>query len=156
MSRNQTIVEYPSDREIVFTRRFDAPRELVWAAWTDPRQVVLWWGPRGFTTTIHEMDVRARGVWRLTMHGPEGIDYPNRIEFIEVMKPERLVFHHGDDSNPQMFHVTTAFIAEGVRTKPVSRMRFKTPEECAETKKFALDGHNSTMDRLTALLAKAA
>ncbi|HEX5433219.1 MAG TPA: SRPBCC domain-containing protein, partial [Candidatus Angelobacter sp.] len=59
-----------SDREIVVTRVFDAPRELVWEAFTDPAQVVLWWGPKGFSTTIHEMDLRPGGVWRHTMHGP--------------------------------------------------------------------------------------
>src|SRR5579862_2190161 len=54
------------DREIVFERVFDAPRELVWEAWTDPKQVVNWWGPNGFTTTIDEMDVRPDGVWKHT------------------------------------------------------------------------------------------
>jgi uncharacterized protein YndB with AHSA1/START domain len=65
-------------REIVLTHVFDAPRELVWNAWTDPQQVVEWWGPRGFTTTIHEMDVRPGGIWRHTMHGPDGTDYSSK------------------------------------------------------------------------------
>lgn len=74
------------------TRVFDAPRELVWNAWTDPHQVAQWWGPRGFTTTIHEMVVTPGGVWRHTMHGPDGTDYPNRNIFIGVVKPERIVY----------------------------------------------------------------
>src|ERR1700760_998561 len=53
------------DREIVFSRVFDAPRSMVWEAWTDPKQFVLWWGLRGFSTTIDEMDVRPGGVWKL-------------------------------------------------------------------------------------------
>jgi uncharacterized protein YndB with AHSA1/START domain len=65
-----------ADREIVITRVFDAPRELLWNAWTDPRQVVRWWEPRGFTTTVHEMDVRPGGRWAQTMHEPDGTDYP--------------------------------------------------------------------------------
>ena len=83
-----------SDREIVISRVFDAPRERVFEAMTDPKQVVKWWGPNGFTTTIHEMDVRPGGVWRHTMHGPDGTDYPNKSVFLEVVKPERIVYKH--------------------------------------------------------------
>ncbi len=147
-------IEYPSDREIIFTRAFDAPREVVWEVWTNPRHVALWWGPKGFTNTIHEMDVRPGGLWRLTMHGPDGTDYPNRIEFLEVVKPERLVFHHGDDTNPQQFYVTVNFVAVAGRTKIVHRMAFKTAEQCTAIKQFAADGHQSTMDRLEAFLAQ--
>ena len=74
---------------------FDAPRELAWQAMTDPRHVVQWWGPRGFTTTIQEMDVRPGGVWTHVMHGPDGTDYPNHSVFQEVVYPERIVFAHG-------------------------------------------------------------
>ena len=68
-------------REIITTRVLDAPRELVWKAWTDPKHVAEWWGPNGFTNTIHEMDVRPDGVWRFIMHGPDGVDYKNEIVF---------------------------------------------------------------------------
>src|SRR5438128_10473572 len=77
-----------ADREIVVTRVFDAPRELVFEAWTDPTRVVQWWGPHGFTTTIHEMDVRPGGVWRFVMHGPDGTDYPNKVGFAEAAEPD--------------------------------------------------------------------
>src|ERR1044071_1331635 len=83
------------ERELVISRLFDAPREMVWAAWTDPKQVVKWWGPNGFTTTIHEMDVRPGGVMRHTMHGPDGTDYPNKSTFLEVKPPELLRYSHG-------------------------------------------------------------
>ena len=83
-----------STREIVISRIINAPRERVWGAWTDPKQVVNWWGPNGFSTTIHEMDVRPDGVWRHTMHGPDGKDYPNKSIFVEVVKPERIVYKH--------------------------------------------------------------
>ncbi len=85
----------PSDREIVMTRVFDAPREVVFEMWTDPKHLVHWWGPRGFTTTIQEMDVRPGGLWRKIMHGPDGANYPNHSVFLEVVKPERLVYKHG-------------------------------------------------------------
>ena len=84
-----------SDREIVVTRVLDAPRELAWQAMTDPRHVAQWWGPRGFTTTIGQMDVRPGGVWTHVMHGPDGTDYPNQSVFKEVVYPERIVFAHG-------------------------------------------------------------
>jgi uncharacterized protein YndB with AHSA1/START domain len=78
--------------ELVLTRTFDAPRDLVYKVWTDPKHVVLWWGPQGFTTTIHEMDVRPGGAWRYSMRGPDGKDYPFNGEYVEIIAPERLVF----------------------------------------------------------------
>src|SRR5450631_188479 len=97
-----------SDREIVITRVFDAPRELVFKAWTDPKHLVHWWGPNGFTNTFHEVDIRPGGVWRFTMHGPDGVDYPNRIVFEEIVKPERIVYAHsgGEENDLAQFHVT--------------------------------------------------
>lgn len=80
------------DREIVISRVLQAPREMVWLAMVDPQQMCNWWGPRGFTTTVHEMDLRPGGIWRLTMHGPDGTDYPNRCIFQEVVKPERIAY----------------------------------------------------------------
>src|ERR1700733_13330918 len=82
-------------REIIMTRIFDAPRELVFEMWTDPKRLAHWWGPRGFTPTIQEMDVRPGGSWKMIMHGPDGVDYPNHSVFVEVVKPERLVYTHG-------------------------------------------------------------
>ncbi|MBI3820447.1 MAG: SRPBCC domain-containing protein [Planctomycetes bacterium] len=155
MSNNKSKVEFPLDCEMLFTRVINAPRDLVWRAWTDPEIVVHWWGPKGFTNTIHEMDVRPGGIWRLTMHGPDGVNYPNRIEYLEVIKPECLVYIHGDDQNHHMFHVTTSFIAEGNTTKIISRLVFKTAQECEETKKFGIEGMNSTMERLREYLEKA-
>ncbi len=81
-----------SDREISLSRVFDAPRELIWKAWTDPVGISNWWGPEGFTTTTKSMDLRPGGVWDHTMHGPDGTDYPNHTEYIEVSEPERLVY----------------------------------------------------------------
>ncbi|HEX5726482.1 MAG TPA: SRPBCC family protein, partial [Longimicrobiaceae bacterium] len=140
-----------ADREIVLTRVFDAPRELVFRAWTDPEQVPLWWGPRGFTTTTHEMEVRPGGVWRFVMHGPDGTDYPNRVEYVEVVEPERLVYAHGDDGegDDTHFHVTVTFAAEGGGTRVTLRMRFDTAAERDRTVEFgAVEGGNQTLDRL--------
>jgi uncharacterized protein YndB with AHSA1/START domain len=81
-------------RVIRVSRVFDAPRELVWKAWTAPEHVARWWGPNGFTVEIHTMDVRPGGIWHLTMHGPDGAQYPNKSVFKEVVMPERIVFAH--------------------------------------------------------------
>ena len=78
--------------ELVLTRAFDAPRDLVFNVWTDPKQVAKWWGPHGFTTTIHEMEVRPGGAWRYSMRGPDGKDYPFNGSYVDVVAPERLVF----------------------------------------------------------------
>ena len=74
-----------ADRVIVIERLFHAPRELVFRVFTEPNHVAQWWGPTGFTITTHEMDVRVGGVWRFTMHGPAGVDYPNKIRSLNPL-----------------------------------------------------------------------
>ena len=142
-----------SDREIVLTR------ELVWNAWTDPQQVVQWWGPRGFTTTIHEMDVRPGGIWRHTMHGPDGTDYPNESKFIEVVKPERIVYSHGGgkkcDPGVQA-EATWTFEALGDKTRLTLRMVFPSAVAREHVVKTygAIEGGKQTLERLAEHLAK--
>lgn len=77
---------------VTLTRIFDAPRSLVWKAWTDPKMMAQWFGPRGFTAPVCELDVRKGGTLRIVMRGPDGNDYPMKGIFREVLKPERLVF----------------------------------------------------------------
>ena len=83
-----------ASREITATRVFDAPRELVFDAWTDPVHISNWWGPVGFTTTTKRMDVRPGGVWEHVMHGPDGVNYENTIVYVELARPGRLVYDH--------------------------------------------------------------
>lgn len=99
------------DREIVLARVFDAPRALVFTMWTDPDHAMKWFGPKGFTCTLHEMDVRVGGRWRFDMKAPNGTVYPNRIEYLEIVPNQRIVFDHGDDidDDPQRFRVTLTF-----------------------------------------------
>jgi uncharacterized protein YndB with AHSA1/START domain len=150
--------EHLADREIVITRVFDAPRELLWNAWTDPKQVVRWWGPRGFTTTIHEMDVRPGGRWVQTMHGPDGTDYPGESVFLEVVEPERIVYTilGGKKDEPaHQFEATWTFEAQGDKTKLSLRMFFPSLEarEDVVRKYGAIEGGNQTLDRLGEHLA---
>jgi uncharacterized protein YndB with AHSA1/START domain len=145
-------------REIVITRVFDAPRELVWDAWTDPKQVVQWWGPIGFTTTIHEMNVKPGGVWRHTMHGPDGTDYPGTSTFIEVVKPERIVLSHigGRKGEPGLqSEATWTFEEQGDKTKLTLRMVFPSAEirEHAAKSYGVVEGGKQTLDRLGEFLA---
>ncbi|HKR19123.1 MAG TPA: SRPBCC family protein, partial [Stellaceae bacterium] len=118
-------------RSIVFTRVFDAPRALVFSAFSSPVHLGQWWGPNGFTTTTHAFEFRPGGVWRFVMHGPDGRDYQNRITFDEIVPPERLVFRHGggDDVDPVQFNVTVTFADEGGKTRLVWRNIFPSVAE---------------------------
>lgn len=92
MTAKKMIEATGGERDIVITRVLQAPREAVWNAMVNSRELVNWWGPHGFTTTVHEMDVRPGGVWRLTMRGPDGTECPNHCIFREIVKPERIVY----------------------------------------------------------------
>jgi len=98
-------------KAIIATRVLDVPRDLVFSVWSDAKHLAKWWGPDGFTTTTHAMDFRPGGVWRFVMHGPDGHDYDNRITYDEIVKPERLVYHHGggEDVEPVQFRTTVTF-----------------------------------------------
>ncbi len=145
-----------SDRELVFTRLFDAPRELVFEAWTDPKHLPHWWGPNGFTTTVHELDLRTGGTWRLTMRGPDGRDYKNRLVFLEVVRPERLVYKHVPEpgSEPATHESTVTFTARGKQTEVTMRMLFTsgTEREHIATKYGAIEGGKQTLGRLAGYL----
>lgn len=102
------------DREIVLSRVFEAPRPLVFAAWTDPDQLCRWFGPDGFTCTTREASLREGGVWRYDMHAPDGTVYASRMSFLTVRAPEILVYDHGydRDDDPLRFRVTVTFDAQ--------------------------------------------
>jgi uncharacterized protein YndB with AHSA1/START domain len=103
------------EREIVLSRVFNAPRELVFKAWTDKAHIAHWFGPKGFITTTHEMDARVGGMWRFEMRAPDGTRFDNRIVFLEIKAPELLVFDHGSDkdNDPDRFRVTITFDSQG-------------------------------------------
>ena len=123
--------------EIKITRIYDAPVKTVWAAWTDPKQVAQWWGPRGFTLTTHSKDLRTGGRWIFTMHGPDGVDYPNITQYLEVEKHSRLVYDHGgNDERSPLFRVTVQFTDLKGKTRMEMSMALPTPEAAEETRKF--------------------
>jgi uncharacterized protein YndB with AHSA1/START domain len=150
-----------ADREIFVTRDFAAPRELVWEALTNPRHVVNWWGPRGFTTTIETMDVRPGGVWQHTLRGPDGVKYPNHSVFQEVVKPERIVYAHGGrrENGPGVnFAATWTFeLLTAEKTRVTLRMVFPSAaERDFVAKEFgAIEGAQQTFERLGEHLANS-
>jgi uncharacterized protein YndB with AHSA1/START domain len=144
------------DRELIIKRILKAPRELVFKAWTDHMHLPQWWGPKGFTITVQEIDVRQGGVWRYVMHGPDGVNYDNKIDYIEVMKPERLVYSHGGAEDDEQFQVTVTFAEQSNKTELTMRMLFKSAAELEKVVKEygAIEGAKSTLDRLEEQLAK--
>ncbi|MDB5109682.1 MAG: ATPase [Mucilaginibacter sp.] len=156
MANKNELVNDTADREIITTRLLNAPRELVFEAFTKPEHVAKWWGPDGFATTTHEMDVKPGGVWRFMMRGPDGTDYPNKIVYIEVVKPERLVYKHtGDDDNEdEYFQVVVTFEAQGDKTNLTMRAIFKTAAELERVVKEhgAIEGAIQTINHLETYL----
>lgn len=148
-----------ADREIVLTRLLRAPRELVWQAFTDPKHVAVWWGPKGFRNTVHSIDVREGGEWVFDMHGPDGTVWPNRIAYTEVKKPERLALRHGSDgseNDPHAFDVVITLEAQGDRTLLTMRSVFRSKEarDFVVREVKAIEGGNQTLDKLEQHLAK--
>ncbi|HTF32610.1 MAG TPA: SRPBCC domain-containing protein [Myxococcota bacterium] len=139
-----------ADREIVTTRVFNAPRELVFKAWTEPEHLRRWWGPKGFTSTFHEFDLRPGGVWRFVMHGPDGTDYKNESVFVEIVKPERIVFDHL--SGPR-FRGTATFEDLGGKTKITFRQLFESAAAYEKVKPVAVPGNEENFDKLAGHLA---
>lgn len=142
-----------ADREIGTVRIFDAPRRLVWKAWSTPEHLGQWWGPNGFTTTTKVFELKPGGQWLFTMHGPDGTDYRNDIVFTAVLEPERLEYDHGPSP---VFHTTVTFEEEGENSTKLSMTAlFPTVEERNRTvEKFgAIEGMKQTLGRLADYLA---
>jgi uncharacterized protein YndB with AHSA1/START domain len=144
-----------SDREASHIRVYQAPRELVWKAWTDPKHLVNWFGPAGFKNTFHQFDLRPGGVWLFTMHGPDGTDYENKVVFLEIEKPYRLVYDHGDGKNPPLFRTTVTLTEVPGMTILNMRGVFQSVEAFEAVKKNgAMEGGRQTLDKLGEELKK--
>ncbi len=142
--------------ELHLSRFYRAPRALVWECWTDPAHVGQWWGPRGFTLTHHSKDLKAGGSWVYTMHGPDGVDYPNTTRYLEVIEGEKLVYDHGSDGQSKpLFRVTVFFRDVDGGTQMDMTMGFENEEVARTTAHFIrLAGGNATWDRLAEYLEK--
>jgi uncharacterized protein YndB with AHSA1/START domain len=137
--------------EVVSTRTFAHRREALFDAFADPAQLARWWGPNGFTTTIHEFDLRPGGAWRFVMHGPNGSDYENTSEFVEIVRPERIVFDHLRPVH--QFRMTMTLEDVDGRTKVTWRMQFEADERNEKLRPFIVSGNEENFDRLAAHVA---
>ncbi len=146
-----------SDREIVITRLVDAPLERVWRAWTDPAEIVRWWGPHGFTTDTNHREFKAGGLWKHTMIGPDGTPYSNTTKYEEIVEKERIVYTNGggkEDGPGVHFRSTVTFKHRGGKTEITMRAVFDTAamREHAVKQYGAIEGGNQTLSRLAALV----
>jgi uncharacterized protein YndB with AHSA1/START domain len=146
-------VTTPSDRELVITRIFDAPRELVWKAWTDPVRLKHWWGPKGFTNPVCELDVRPGGAIRIHMRGPDGTIYPMTGVYQEIAELERLVFTSAalDENGNPLFEVlnTMTFSEHAGKTKLTMRASVtKVTAKAAPYLAGMEQGWSQSLDRL--------
>lgn len=127
--RNAPTQSPTSDRETVISRSIDAPRELVFEAFTKVRHLSRWWGPEGFTTTTRSFEFRVDGVWDFVMHGPDGTDYPEWITWTELTPPARIAMLHGEyRGDPNAFESIITFEADGETTLIEMRTVFQTKE----------------------------
>nr|WP_315240936.1 SRPBCC family protein [uncultured Flavobacterium sp.] len=140
------------ENEIVSTRIINFPKELVYSAWTEPEHLKNWWGPKGFTNTFNEFDLRPGGKWSFIMHGPDKGNYANECEFIKVDKPDFLSWKRF--SKP-LFQVAVSFekVSDN-ETKIVFKMIFDTREECNKLKPYLVDKNEENFDKLETELSK--
>ena len=148
-----------ADREIVVSRVIDAPRELVFTAFTEVRHLSQWWGPKGFSTTTRAFEFRVGGEWDFVMHAPDGTDYSEWITWTEINPPERIAMIHGEHrGDPNAFESTLTFEAEGDTTRLEMRTLFRTTEQRDEAveKYGAIEGGRQTLGNLAAYVATIA
>jgi uncharacterized protein YndB with AHSA1/START domain len=138
----------PSGREINSSCILSAPRALVLKTWSDPEHLKHWWGPKGFKNTFQEFDFKPGGNWRFIMHGPDGVDYPNHIRFIEIGQ-DRIVLEHVGQPH---FTLTATFEDLGERTRLSWHSLFETVAAYNGVKSFAVDGNRQNLERLQAYL----
>lgn len=145
-----------SDREIVIARVIDAPRELVFEAFTEVRHLSRWWGPDGFTTTTRAFEFRVGGVWDFVMRGPDGTDYPEWISWTEISAPERIALLHGESQDdPDAFSSVVTFTPDGAATRVEMRTVFPTKDlrDAAVEKYHAIEGGQQTLGNLAAFVS---
>ncbi|TCC54405.1 ATPase [Kribbella pittospori] len=148
-----------ADREVVISRVIGAPRELVFAAFTEVRHLSRWWGPDGFTTATRAFQFRVGGEWDFVMRGPDGTDYPEWITWREIVPPERIALLHGESrDDPNAFESVLTFEPAGEQTRIVMHTVFPTKEvrDEAVEKYHAIEGGEQTLHNLAAYVAELA
>jgi uncharacterized protein YndB with AHSA1/START domain len=149
--RGATARAAKADREVAISRVIDAPRELVFEAFTEVRHLSKWWGPEGFTTSTRSFEFRVGGEWIFVMHGPDGTDYQEWISFTEIVPPERIALLHGESrGDPNAFESILTFVAEGAATRIEMRTVFVSKQQRDEAveKYHAIEGGQQTLSHL--------
>ncbi len=166
-NRGSNVVAKAGESEIVITRVFDAPRDLVFKAWTEPERLMRWWGPKGFTTPFCRVDLRPGGVFHYCMRSPEGRDFWGRGVYVEVVQPERIVYidsfadEEGNPVEPTRYGMSPAHPRETLVTVTFTEHEGKTmvtlqhaiPASVPE-RSGAQQGWTEMLDRLAKELAK--
>jgi len=145
-----------ADRVIEVSRVIEAPRELVFAAFTEVRHLSQWWGPDGFTTSTTFFEFREGGEWVFVMHGPDGTDYTEWIRWLRIAPPERIELLHGATrDDPDAFESVLTFTQDGAATRVVMRTVFPTKalRDQAVEKYHAIEGGRQTLGNLAAYVA---
>lgn len=146
-----------ADREIVISRLINAPRELVFEAFTEVKHLSQWWGPTGFTTTTRAFDFRVGGAWNFVMHGPDGTDYDEWITWTEIVPPQRIAMLHGEyRDDPDAFSSILTFEPAGEAVRIEMRTVFRTKElrDEAIQKHGAIEGGRQTLGNLAAYVTE--
>lgn len=152
-ARTKQPLEKNIPRELVIIRTFQAPRALVFKAWTDPKQIAKWWGPRGFTTSVSKWDAHPGGLIRAEMRG-HGMSHPMGGVFREVVPPERLVFtttaFEDEKGNPKLENLCTVTFEEfnGITEQTLHVVVLKSSPEIAQALAGMTAGWNQSLDKL--------
>jgi uncharacterized protein YndB with AHSA1/START domain len=151
MAERNSLIPDSAAPAIVNTRVFPVSPARLFSAFSDPTQLVRWWGPAGFSNTIQEFDFRAGGAWRITMRGPNGTEYPNESRFLEVTPPVRVLFEHLGPMH--RYWMTMEFSPADGGSRLTWHMRFESAAEHARLQEFIAAANEQNFDRLTAFLA---
>jgi uncharacterized protein YndB with AHSA1/START domain len=143
------MVDMSDDRTLKTSRLIDAPRARVFEAFRDPAQLTRWWGPAGFTSTFEAFDFRAGGQWVFVLHGPDGKNYANVNEFVEIVPDERVVIHH---VSGHTFDLTITFADEDGGTRVVWSMAFPTVGAKENVQEYVIPANEQNLDRLEAVV----
>ena len=160
MSTTNDSTNKSSEQKLIITRVFDAPRSVVFKAWTDPKHVARWWGPHGFTNPLCELDVRPGGAILIHMCGPDGNVYPMTGVYEEVVEPERLVFTSAalnEKGNPLFeVHKTVTFAEQdGKTTLSLQARVVKQTAQAAPYLAGMEAGWTQSLERLMAYVSRA-
>lgn len=159
----KTHLTLPSDQEILITRTFDAPRDLVWQMWTKAEHLQHWWGPEGWTLPICEMDFRPGGTWFYCMQGPDGMQSCGKASYFEIDAPQRIVYEdYFTDAEGNVVagmpvaHIILDFIAEDNQTTVLNTVRYPTKADRDKVIEMGVQvGIDQTWNRLEVYLAQS-